>query len=206
MKFSIIIPAHNAEEYILKAINSIKAQTFKDYELIVVCDRCTDRTAEVVADAWDVEPELRIIKVDHGCDGPTRSKGIDEARGDWILFMDDDDWWLHEYVLDILSAKLEQVDCDVLCFSFIWQHIGYAHPLGNRGYTWPAVWNKCWRRDFIGNTRFPNIDSFSDAIFHKDMMQKNPRLAIWDMPLYYYTYSRPGSISELVQKGDKNGN
>lgn len=200
-RFSIIIPAHNAEEHGLRAFNSVKSQRFTDYECIVVCDACEDNTEGIAK-----EYGFTVVSTDFGNDGLARSKGLDLARGEWVLFMDDDDWWLHEFVLEILAAKLDQVNCDVLCFSFIWQHIGYANPLGNQGYPWPAVWNKCWRRDFIGDTRFPNVYSISDSYFHKDMMCKNPQLAIWDMPLYYYNYLRPGSISELAQKGDKNGN
>lgn len=200
-KFSIIIPAHNAEEHGLRAFNSIKNQTFTDYECIVVCDACQDMTFDV-AKAFG----FHAVITDFGNDGLARSKGLDMARGEWVLFMDDDDWWLHEYVLEMLADRLNDLECDVLCFSFIWKHMGYAHPLGNRGWPWPAVWNKVWRREFIGSTRFPNVYSVSDSYFHKDMMGKNPRLAIWDMPFYYYNYLRIGSISELTRKGEQNGN
>ena len=200
-RFSIIIPAHNAEEHGLRAFNSVKSQRFTDYECIVVCDACEDLT-EDAAKAFG----FNAVSTNFGNDGLARSKGLDMAQGEWVLFMDDDDWWLHEYVLEQIAAKLEQFDCDVLCFSFIFKGVGYAQPLGNQGYPWPAVWNKCWRRKFIGETRFPNVYSISDAYFHGEMMAKNPTMAIWDMPLYYYNYLRPGSISELAQKGDKNGN
>lgn len=200
-KFSIIIPAHNAEEHGLKAFHSIKSQRFTDYECIVVCDACEDMTAEV-AMAFG----FHAVRTNFGNDGLARSMGLDLARGEWVLFMDDDDWWLHDFVLEQLAEKLEQVDCDALLFSFIWQHVGYAKPLGNRGFPWPAVWNKCWRRDFIGKTRFPNVYSVSDSFFHREMMLKEPRMAVWDMPLYYYNYLRPGSISELARKGENNGN
>ena len=200
-RFSIIIPAHNAEEHGLQAFHSIKSQTYTDYECIVVCDACEDLTADV-ARAFG----FNAVSVDFGNDGLARSKGLDMASGEWVLFMDDDDWWLHEFVLEQIAEKLEQVDCDVLLFSFIWQHVGYANPLGNRGFPWPAVWNKCWRRDFVGGTRFPNVYSISDSYFHREMMAKNPRMAIWDMPLYYYNYLRPGSISEIARKGENNGN
>ena len=200
-KFSIIIPAHNAEEHGLKAFHSIKSQRYKDYECIVVCDACEDMTAELAMSFG-----FNAVRTDFGNDGLARSKGLDMARGEWVLFMDDDDWWLHEFVLEQIAEKLEQVECDVLLFSFIFKEIGYAHPLGNRGLPWPAVWNKCWRREFIGNTRFPNVYSISDSYFHKEMMGKDPRMAIWDMPFYYYNYLRPGSISELSRKGENNGN
>lgn len=189
MKFSIIIPAHNAENHISNALESITEQTFTDYELIVVCDSCTDQTADMAREAGAV-----VEEVNYHCDGPTRSRGLDIAQGEWVLFMDDDDWWLHEYVLEQINSRLAD-DIDVLAFSFIWRGVKYASPTSNAGTLYPSVWNKCWRRSVIGDTRFPNVYSISDAYFHGEMMEKHPRIKMWDMPMYYYNYLRPGSIS-----------
>ena len=189
MRFSIIIPAHNAEGHISNALESIKEQSFKDYELIVVCDSCKDKTADMAREAGAI-----VEEVDFGNDGLSRSRGLDLARGEWVLFMDDDDWWLHEFVLWQINSRLSD-DIDVLAFSFIFSGLKYADPYGNGGNLWPAVWNKCWRRSFIGDTRFPNVHMISDAYFHTEMMGKGPRIATWDMPMYFYNYLRPGSQS-----------
>jgi len=190
MKFSVIIPAYNAEHHIMKALDSIIDQKFKGYELIVVCDSCTDNTEQIAAKYAD-----KVIRINEHNDGMARNAGLDAAEGQWILFLDDDDWFIHEYVFDLLAARTALTDADIICFSFVFKGRGYAHPLGNNGNLWPAVWNKCWRREAIGDTRFPNIYSVSDAHFHLEMMQKLPTLDIWDMPMVYYNYLRPGSIS-----------
>lgn len=197
-RFSIIIPAYNAADRIYKALDSIKSQTFTDYELIVICDSCKDNTEEIAKSYG-----AKTISVNFGNDGLSRSKGLDLATGDWILFMDDDDWWLHEYVLELIDEKLRHHNdqLDVLCFSFIFKGYKYARPNGNRGNHWAAVWNKCWRRAAIGATRFPNIYSCSDLHFHREMFGKSLVMIDWDMPIYYYNYLRPGSISWQ----DKNG-
>ena len=103
MRFSVIIPAYNASGHIRKALYSIKAQTFTDYELIVVCDSCTDDTEQIAK-----EYGARTEAVSFHADGMTRNRGIELARGDYVLFMDDDDWWLHEYVLQQLSEKIDK--------------------------------------------------------------------------------------------------
>lgn len=197
-RFSIIIPAYNAADRIHKGLDSIKSQTYTDYELIVICDNCTDNTAQI-AESYGA----KAISVNFGNDGLSRSKGLDVATGEWILFMDDDDWWLHEYVLELIDEKLRYHNnaMDVLCFSFIFKGYKYARPNGNRGHHWAAVWNKCWKRSVIGDTRFPNIHSCSDLYFHQDMFAKHLTIIDWDMPIYYYNYLRPGSISWQ----DKNG-
>ena len=189
MKFSIIIPAHNAEGHIANALESIAEQTFTDYELLVICDSCTDRTADMAMEAGAVVEEVAFHN-----DGLSRSRGLDLATGDWVLFMDDDDWWLHEYVLEQINSRLDD-GIDILAFSFIWRGVKYAQPMSNAGTLYPSVWNKCWRRSLIGGTRFPNVYSVSDSYFHGEMMAKNPRIRTWDMPMYYYNYLRPGSIS-----------
>jgi len=185
MKFSVIIPAHNSSGFIRKALESIRSQYYTDYELIVVCDACTDNTAEV-AQYYDA----RVYEVDFHRDGLARNVGIDNAKGDWLLFMDDDDWWIHEFVLDLLAGAIGKHQEDVFRFSFIWKGRGYYSP-GD----YFAVWNKCWRREFVGDTRFSDVLNWSDVDFHKAMMAKEPRIFDWDMPMYYYNFMREGSIS-----------
>ena len=194
MRFSIIIPAHNSAGHIRRALDSIKAQAFTDYELIVVCDSCTDNTADIAR-----EYGARVEEVSYHCDGPTRNRGIELATGDWVLFMDDDDWWLHEYVLTLLDEELTDY-MDVLCFSFIFRHIGYARPRrACNGEHWIACWCKCYKRTAIGDARFSDVtDGSADVQFYAMMFRKGLRVYDWDMPLYYYNYWREDSISERI--------
>lgn len=194
MFFSIIIPAHNASGHIRKALDSIKAQTFTDYELIVVCDSCTDDTEQIAK-----EYGARTETVEYHCDGPTRNRGIEMACGEWILFMDDDDWWLHEYVLQQLSEKIDKEPwADIIAFSFIFRHLGYAKPIRKcNGSPWIACWCKCYRRTAIGDARFSDVtDGSADVQFFNMVFNKGLRICFWDMPLYYYNYWRTDSISE----------
>ena len=195
-KFSIIIPAHNSSAYICNALESIKSQTFKDYELIVICDSCNDNT-EQIAKSYGAYTE----SVNFGRDGLTRNRGIEVAKGDYILFMDDDDWWLHEFVLQQISNKLDiHPGTDILCFSFIFKNWKYAIPKGNNGKHWIAVWNKCWSQRIAKSCRFSNEWSVSDVQFHRQAFSKNPKVVDWDMPMYYYNYMRKGSITETDRR------
>lgn len=196
MKFSVIIPAYQAAGHILRALESVNAQTYKDYELIVVCDSCTDGTEEIARRYTD-----KVICVDYQRDGLTRNAGIDAAQGEWILFMDDDDWWIHPYVLQDLAEQLG--DEDLVCFGFVWHKNGYRSPRGNGGSYWIAVWNKCWRRSAIGDTRFSDVKWWSDVDFHREMMNKPLKIKDWDEPLYFYNFMRPGSISYMNVYGEE---
>lgn len=201
LKFSVIIPAHNSEAFLHKAIFSIKSQMFTDYELIVVCDACDDGT-EAVARAY----ADKVIVTDYGRDGLARQAGMDAAEGEFVLFMDDDDWWLHEYVLNVLNDYAEQIqNFDILCFGFIWKGVGYTGPIryiNGRQTLWPAVWSKMYRRSWLMHTqvRWTDQRMISDLQFARDLMAHDPELAYLDQPLYYYNYMREGSQTEREGK------
>lgn len=197
MRFSVIIPAHNSSNYIVKALDSIVEQTYKDCEIIVVCDRCEDSTAEVAKTYGAI-----VEEVDFGNDGLSRSRGLDIATGEYVMFIDDDDWWLHPMILEIIDRDLSnnpEVDC--YCYGFIWGNLGYRAPNGNAPgqRLFPNVWSKVWKRSTIGDTRFPNVYYCSDMHFTNAMFDKPITYALSPDPIYFYNYMREGSISE---KGD----
>lgn len=192
IQFSVIIPAYNAENHIRKTLDSVKQQTFTNYELIVVCDSCTDNT-EAIAKEYGA----KTLTVNFHHSGYTRNAGLDIAQGRYVLFMDDDDWWLHEYVFEILNEKLNEgyIAPDILFFSFIFKNVKYHNP--EHGEYLPAFWNKCWRRGFIQDIRVEGEDAYEgDVEFQEKALAKNPKIVEWDMPLYYYNYMRPDSMSD----------
>lgn len=193
MKFSVIIPAHNEQAVIWRALSSIRTQTFTDYEIIVVCDACNDNT-KTIAESY----EAKVIEIDAHSSGAARNAGLDAAQGDWVLFCDADDWYLHEYAFEILAERIGRNEEDVLVFALIWKNIGYGRTRSPKGTIYPHVANKCWRRSSIGETRFPHYMGVvgEDACFWDKMTDKGIRISEWDMPLYYYNYLRPGSKSE----------
>lgn len=196
MLFSIIIPAHNEEAVIHKALQSVQQQSFTDYEIIVVCDACTDGTKQI-AEAYGA----KVIEIEGHSSARARNAGLDAAQGEWVLFCDADDWYLHEFVLQQLVQKLdENQNIDLLLFTLIWKGMGYCPVRSPKGTIYPHVANKCWRREFIGSTRFPDKEHSvgEDGNFLDSLLKKNPRMVEWDMPLYYYNYLRPGSKSDQL--------
>ena len=191
--FSIIIPDHNSEKYILRGLESIKNQSFTNYELIIVCDKCTDNTKEIALKYTD-----KVYESDFGSAGGARNIGLNNATGTWVLFMDDDDWFLHEYVFEQLHEHLKDDRINEVCaFSFIFKTYGYAKC--NR---WDAVWNKAWRLDYLNkhNYRFPSTLLWDDTKFTHDALP-NAKVDFWDMPLYYYNYMREGSVTWQKDQG-----
>jgi len=191
MRFSVIIPAHNSESFISKGLESIRSQSFQNFELIVVCDRCTDRTKEI-AESYGA----KTLDVDFGRDGLTRNAGLDIAQGEYIIFLDHDDAILHEFVFSEIDKKLKaENDPDLLICSFIWHGVCYAKPRAKNGDFYPSVWNKIWSRKYISNHRFTDVYSISDFYFHNEMMKVPHRAVEWDFPIVFYNYLCEGSIS-----------
>ena len=193
--FSVIVPAHNSALFIHKGLQSIRKQTFKDYELLVVCDDCTDNTSQVASMYAD-----RVLVRHFGMDGLARNAGIEAAEGHWLIFMDDDDWFLHEIVFQQLHDAAVNTDADMLVFDFIWRGRGYYRNDGGRVNI--AVWSKCWRREIIGDTRFPAIPFTSDEPFMNEIIAKQPRAIFMRVPMYYYNYLRTGSQTEVHARPD----
>lgn len=194
-KFSIIIPSHNGEKCLGRCLDSVITQTILDYEILVIADACTDKTVEVAK-----KYPVKLFEVDFKRDGLTRNVGLDNACGDWILFLDHDDWWLHEYVLSLLNIQtIKHPDMDVLYFSFIWSGMGYYRQTTEHNYI--AVWNKMYKRSFIGDTRFTDIPNWSDKDFTEALNNKIGNRLFWDMPMYYYNYLYEGSINARYAAG-----
>jgi glycosyltransferase involved in cell wall biosynthesis len=91
MKFSVVIPLYNKEQYILRAISSILNQTYKDFELIVIDDGSVDDGANLVAKVRD--PRIRLVRQKNGGEAAARNRGIKEANEQYITFLDADDAW-----------------------------------------------------------------------------------------------------------------
>lgn len=187
--FSVIIPSHNGAGYIRTMLDSIRDQTFKDYELIVVCDACTDNTEEIAR-----EYGARILTVNYKRDGLTRNAGIEAARGEWVLFADDDDRWLHEHVFRMLHDVVGKCGEDVLNYSFIWKGRGYIKQTPEHMDC--MAWCRCYRTRFLKRLRFNRKAYASDMDFFMELGNLHPRMVWWNTPMYYYNWLRPGSLTE----------
>lgn len=94
---SIIIPTYNAERFILNTINSVKAQTYKNWEIIVIDDCSSDRTVQIVKEQQVADKRIRIIKLKNNSGAAiARNTGIKSANGKYVAFLDSDDLWLPE--------------------------------------------------------------------------------------------------------------
>lgn len=116
--FSIIIPVYNVEEYLDVCISSVCNQSYRDFEVILIDDGSTDGSG-TVCDKWErLDSRIRVIHQNNGGLSVARNVGVDIALGDYIIFLDSDDYWKNENVLDFIASRLKITNADVLSFNY----------------------------------------------------------------------------------------
>ena len=109
---SVIIPLHNKGKYIGRALNSVFAQTHEDFEVVVVDDGSSDHGPDIVRQYTD--KRLRLIQQENAGPGAARNRGIREAKGQYVAFLDADDEWLPDFLKVTVDHLQKNADC-VLC-------------------------------------------------------------------------------------------
>ena len=115
--FSIIIPVYNQEDYIRKTLSSVEAQTFSNFEVVIVDDGSTDSTAVFCQDWCKNHPCFSLCKKENGGVSSARNLGLSIIKGDYVLFVDGDDLISHN-LLEVLYSFLSRGDIDI---------VNYAH-------------------------------------------------------------------------------
>jgi glycosyltransferase involved in cell wall biosynthesis len=108
---SVVMPVWNAERYVLEAIESVFAQTYRPLELIVVDDGSTDRSGEVVRSS---EYPVRYHRQAQAGSAVARNRGVELARGRWLAFLDADDRWAPDKLLRQIAAFEQRPDVDIV--------------------------------------------------------------------------------------------
>ena len=107
MKFSIILPCYNVEKYIRACIDSILQQTYKDFEVILVDDGARDSTPQICDEYAEKDTRVRTIHKPNGGQADARNIGLEAAQGDYICYVDSDDFLANDNVLQLLADKTD---------------------------------------------------------------------------------------------------
>ena len=117
---SVIIPVYNNEKYIARCLDSVLAQTYSDWEAVVVNDGSTDNSGAIIRSYAEKDARIRYLEQANQGVSAARNFGIDQAQGGYILFLDSDDW-LDNNVLEKLFSVMVADDLD--CVSYMFRHI-----------------------------------------------------------------------------------
>lgn len=171
MKFSIIIPNYNKAEYIEECLNSVINQDINKskYEILFIDDESTDNSLEI---AKKFNEKIEIINMKKCGAGGARNKGIDIAKGDYIVFLDSDDYLYSNTVLSELDKQINNQD--IIFLNFIKNKFGNITEIVDdktdifekiKSTKLLGCPTKCFKRSVIGNTRFPCNQRYEDINF-----------------------------------------
>ena len=117
-KISIIIPVYNVERYLQQCIDSILTQTFTDFELLLIDDGSTDGCSAICDEYAEKDDRIRVIHKPNSGISSTRNRGIDEACGEWLIFLDSDDAWANPNCLQKLYSYTKKLNLDLVRFEY----------------------------------------------------------------------------------------
>lgn len=115
-RFSIIVPVYNVEKYLHECVESVLEQTFSDFELILVDDGSPDSCPQICDQYCKVDSRVRVVHKQNGGLSSARNAGLDVASGEYILFLDSDDYWCTINVLELINKCIMHVQSDVYIF------------------------------------------------------------------------------------------
>lgn len=199
---SVIVPVYNVEPYLKQCIESIIHQTYTYLEIILVDDGSTDNSGAICDTYANQDSRIKVIHQHNGGLSAARNRGIDEATGEYIAFVDSDDF-LDLTMYSVLIDALEQHQLDIIgCNAFRYKSenniksykndgelVIYNHDEALKislydGFT--AAWNKLYKRSVIETIRFPIGRKFEDSATSYLIINNAQHIGHIDRCLYYY--------------------
>lgn len=208
-KISVIVPIYNVEKYLDKCVSSIVGQTYSDIEIILVDDGSPDG-CPAMCDEWEKrDSRIRVIHKENGGLSSARNAGLDVAGGEYISFVDSDDY-ISESMLEALLGAIEKAGADICSCGIVnvyedgreeaWNikdMIGdselFLRGLYNDSAVPVAAWNKLYKRELWSKMRFPEGRLCEDAFTTCFLLDK-AKLAVQISDGLYYYRIRSGSI------------
>lgn len=209
MKFSVIVPIYNCENYLKDCLDSMLAQTFSDWECLCVDDGCTDLSGKIADEYAAVDPRFKVIHKSNGGEGSARNAGLEVCQGEWIYFLDSDDV-LNNRTLemcnigadlypntDLVAVKMMQYrDGDLPNYpendNISWNAFDISHQIVSPafGLSVPRV---AYKATIIKELRFGKLKVGADRVFIIDAIERSKLLVECNYIGYGYR-TREGSI------------
>lgn len=203
---SIIVPVYQVEKYIRQCVDSILAQTFTDFELILVDDGSKDKSGQICDEYARMDARVKVIHKENGGAADTRNRGMDQAVGNYVMFVDSDDY-IAPTMLECLYRNMLNENADIATCNYLYffendrkkdfatnvksevltgtEIFYYRKNERNYGF-WTVVWNKLMKRETVGKVRFRSGKYYEDEFWANEIYQMNIKIVTIPECLYYY--------------------
>ena len=118
MKISIIVPVYNAQAYIDEMLDSILSQSYENWELLLIISKSKDNSLEICRDYAKKNSRINVIEVDASSLGAARNVGVKAAHGEYIMFVDADDFLPDQFVIECFLNKAQKTDADIIVANY----------------------------------------------------------------------------------------
>ncbi len=208
MKLSVIVPVYNVEKYLRQCLDSLKSQTLKDMEVIIVNDGSTDSSPQIAGEYCASCRNFMLLSKENGGLSDARNYGIDYAKGDYIAFLDSDDWVEPELYEKMVSMMDEHTDVCVTDIEYWWEDPSRRYVMKGLS-SWEAeteqkrallspmfAWNKVYKASLFTDEngyRYPVNKWYEDIPVTTLIFAKAEKIAYLPECLIHYR-QREGSI------------
>lgn len=214
-KVSVIVPVYQVEQELDRCLASICGQTESDLEILCIYTPSPDGTLAILKGWQNRDARIRVLVREGGGLGGARNTGIDHARGEYLMFVDSDDWIEPEMVQCLYSTAQKYHAQIVECgFRQVYQDHTQTEAAGTGRCTeanrWEAIsscidwgrfkavaWNKLYAREVIADIRYPLDRLHEDEATTYKFFYNAQRLVYIDLALYNYSRTREASLSQL---------
>ena len=213
---SIIVPFYNVEQYIDRCIQSLITQTFRNIEILLVDDCSPDNTLEIGQKYAKTDSRIKILQYEKNRGlGGARNYGIQNAKGEYVLFVDSDDY-IKANTIEVLCAKAIQNDLCVLEANYLKESEINSEVLPRKSYYsekvfsgkeyWESIpiapvvaWNKFYRLSFLQENNIVfKLRKFEDVAFTAEVFMKAKRVMNIDFPFYHYIVRENSIMTETT--------
>ena len=215
---SMIVPVYNSEKTLSRCIDSILNQTYRDFELILLNDGSTDTSGEICDAYAKRDSRVRVVHKENTGVSDTRNRGIDLARGEYLQFLDSDDWITPDATALFVRTATEQ-QCDMVISQFyrvIGEHVSQKGAIDEDGlmdrstyanhmmqkpadFYYGVLWNKFYKRSIITEHRLRMDQSISwceDFMFNLEYVRHTQTIYAMKVPDYYYVKTKGSLVSQ----------
>ena len=215
---SIIVPVYNAEKYLDRCIQSILAQTYTDFELLLINDGSTDSSGATCDKYAEQDSRVRVFHKENGGVSSARNMGLDNAVGEWITFIDSDDWVSPYYLSNLISHIGDNID---LVFSYAKHYyqdgriVAENYPQRivtedisplfiKNALSWhTSPWSKLYKSSLCSQIRFPkNVHLGEDLIFLYQYILISQSIFVSSDTDYFYNVDNIGGLTKRVNSVD----
>ena len=216
---SVVIPVHNGAEHLRETLDSVRGQTFSDFEVFCIDDGSTDSTPQILEDYCAADPRFSFISIPNSGAGPSRNVGLERASGKYLYFLDADDL-LVPHALENAVRAADDFTSDVVLFKYqrfdsatgrvtktirpnelpnmtIDRAVDKSQESNIFQLSSPAPWNKLFSRQFIFDLgiKFQNLPRVNDLFFGWSAIAAATRIVLLDEVLIHYRSFQSDSLS-----------